>query len=84
MAVRMPRHTLQRVCRWEALGKAGCSRELFIPGANANDKHQKRTLLMNGNVLFFAVPLLRLATKAPYKSYENSTSITDSLHYRAL
>ena len=44
----------------KALEKAGCSRELFIPGADANDKHQKRTLLMNGNVLFFAVRLLRL------------------------
>jgi hypothetical protein len=44
----------------KALRKAGCPRELFIPGADGKDKHQKRTLLMNGNVLFFVVPLLRL------------------------
>jgi hypothetical protein len=51
----------------EALRTAGGSRELFIPGADANDKHQKTTLLTNGNVLFFAVPLLRLDDQSSLK-----------------
>ncbi len=77
-------HTLQRDCRGEALWTAGCSRELFTPGADAKNKRSKRTLLMKGNVLFLLCGCCGSMTKAPYECYENSTSITGSLHYLTL